>query len=100
MRPIRHLLLLTLLLLGSCVTSKKVKDYLAKEKNRPAAEAIVTDWLEWNREWHAARAAKDFPVQDSSVMADTAATEESTATAERNSVCATHSKKRSCPRPS
>ncbi len=78
MRPIRHLLLLTLLLLGSCVTSKKVKDYLAKEKNRPAAEAIVTEWLERNREWHAARAAKDFPVQESSVMADTATTEERT----------------------
>lgn len=61
----RHLLLLTLLLLCSCVTSKKVKDYLEKAENQPAAEAIVADWLEQNREWYAAKAAKDFPVKKS-----------------------------------
>lgn len=83
MRPIRHLLLLTILLLGSCVTSKKVKDYLAKEKNKPAAEAIVSEWLEMNREWYAARAAKDFPVKESPIIADTAIIEEHTTTEER-----------------
>lgn len=69
MKPlIRHLLLLTPLLLCSCVTSRKVEDYLEKAENQPVAEAIVSDWLEQNREWYAAKAAKDFPAKDSIVI--------------------------------
>ena len=81
MRLIRHLLLLTILLLGSCVTPKQVKNYLAKEKNKPAAEAIVTEWLERNRAWYAAKAAKDFPAGEHPAIADTATTAKETAVA-------------------
>lgn len=48
------------LLLCSCITSKKVQDYLSKEKNEPEAKAIVSDWLEQHKEWYADKAAKDF----------------------------------------
>jgi hypothetical protein len=60
----KQLLLLMLLLLCSCVTSSKVRDYLAKEKNKPAAEGIVSDWLAQNREWYAQKAARDFPAKE------------------------------------
>ena len=68
MKPLIRHLLLTPLLLCSCVTSRKVEDYLEKAENQPVAEAIVSDWLEQNREWYAAKAAKDFPAKDSIVI--------------------------------
>jgi hypothetical protein len=60
----KQLLLLVLLLLCSCVTSNKVRDYLEKEKNKPAAEGLISDWLEQNREWYAKKAARDFPAKE------------------------------------
>lgn len=68
MKPLIRHLLLTPLLLCSCVTSRKVEDYLEKAENQPVAEAIVSDWLEQNREWYAAKAAEDFPAKDSVVI--------------------------------
>lgn len=60
----KRLTLFILLLLCSCVTSKKVKDYLAEEEKQPQAEAIVSEWLDRNKEWYADKAARDFPAKD------------------------------------
>ncbi len=49
-------------LLCSCVTSKRVKEYLAKQEKEPEAKVIVAEWLEQHKAWYAEKAAKDFPV--------------------------------------
>ncbi|MCJ8163881.1 hypothetical protein MKJ04_03445 [Pontibacter sp. E15-1] len=61
----KSLPLFILLLLCSCVTSRKVKDYLAREKNQSEAKAIVADWLEQHKDWYTGKAAQDFPIPES-----------------------------------
>ncbi|MHA6246337.1 hypothetical protein ACXYMU_00245 [Pontibacter sp. CAU 1760] len=57
----KRLPLFLLLLLCSCMTSKRVKDYLAAAERQPEAEVIVADWLEEHQSWYAQKAARDFP---------------------------------------